>query len=400
MQRLDSLLIDKAALVIDDEPVLRKLTGRVLTDLGMRIVHTAEHGDDALAQLDSGKTRYDVLILDLNMPGMDGVELLRHLATRTYAGGIVLLSGVDTKVLHTAEQLALHHQLHILGAINKPVTSAALGGALARLDRLGRMPMAMQAVLLSPDEIAAGIERDTIIPFFQPKVATLSGSLIGVEALARWDAGDGRVLGPGAFIPVAEECGLIEPLTETIFSKAIAQAAIWQAEGSDFRVAVNFSVHTLNSLTLVDFIVSVARENGVDLDRITVEVTESKLMERLAEPLEVLTRLRMKGVHLSIDDFGTGFSSMEQLKRLPFTELKLDRAFVAGASRDPSTRAMLESTLELARKLEVEFVAEGVETEADWKLLELLSVDTAQGYYVASPMPGPDILPWYKNFRK
>ncbi|MBL28734.1 MAG: diguanylate phosphodiesterase [Rhodospirillaceae bacterium] len=383
-----------SVLVVDDEPLLLKLASKVLDRLGVKSVTTAQNGSEALALIEADDTSFDVILLDLNMPGMDGIELLRHLGERRFEGAVILLSGEDQRVLQTARQLGAVHRLRVLGAISKPISAASLRLLLQQARKRDFAATAGPQNRLSEAEIRHGLSNDAIVPYFQPKVDLKSGAIVGVETLARWKCESRGILGPGTFIPVAEECGLIDSLTRIIFAGAMTQAAEWGAAGLDLRIAVNFSVESLNDLSLVDFIVSCADENGIGLDNITVEVTESRLMEDLAAALEVLSRLRMKGVELSIDDFGTGYSSMEQLKRLPLSELKIDREFVSGASGDSWAHAILESSINLAHKLNMVTVAEGAETNDDWRLLAALGVDQVQGFLIARPMPGPDILGW------
>lgn len=381
-------------LVVDDEPLLLKLAAKVLDRLGVKSVVTARNGSEALAVIGSGSEVCDVVLLDLNMPGMDGIELLRHLGERQFEGAIILLSGEDKRVLQTARQLGTVHRLRVLGAISKPISAASMRMLLQQARKRDLAAAAGPQDRLSEAEIRHGLSNNAVIPYFQPKVCLKSGAILGVETLARWDGGTRGILGPGAFIPVAEDCGLIDSMTRIIFAGAMSQAAQWALAGLNLRVAVNFSVETLNDLSLVDFIVSCADEYGIGLDSITVEVTESRLMEDLAAALEVLSRLRMKGVELSIDDFGTGYSSMEQLKRLPLSELKIDREFVSGASSDAWAHAILESSVNLAHKLNMVTVAEGAETDEDWRLLGGLGVDQVQGFLIARPMPGPELLGW------
>jgi EAL domain-containing protein (putative c-di-GMP-specific phosphodiesterase class I) len=229
---------------------------------------------------------------------------------------------------------------------------------------------------------------------FQPKVSAGNGMLNGVETFLRWRAADGGLKGPGAVIPIAEASGLINEVTEQVFQKAMVQCAAWRAAGYDFTIAVNVSMYDLDRYDFPEFIVGTAASHGVDPASIMLEVTESQIMSNVIKPLEVLSRLRLKGVGLSIDDYGTGASSMQQLKRVPFTELKIDREFVTGACEDGAARAMLTSSIGLGKDLGLQVVAEGVETEAEWRLVARRGVDLVQGYYVARPMSAAQFDAW------
>jgi EAL domain-containing protein (putative c-di-GMP-specific phosphodiesterase class I) len=191
-------------------------------------------------------------------------------------------------------------------------------------------------------------------------------------------------------IPVAERSDLMQSLTRAIFSMAMTQLRDWQQLGHRWKLSCNFSINDLMQPEVVadlEQIISPA-------DLVILEVTESKIAEDVSSVLSALTRLRLKGFGISIDDFGTGFSSMEQLRKFPFTELKIDRAFVAGAPQKPSARAIFESSVILAKLLGISSVAEGAEDAEDLALCRELGVDLIQGYFIAKPMPPEEFLAW------
>ncbi|MBB4265859.1 EAL domain-containing response regulator [Roseospira visakhapatnamensis] len=380
-------------LVVDDEAFMRTLISRVLKGLGAATVIPCE---DGRAALDIVPTGADVILCDLNMPGMDGVEFLRHLTQTPFMGAVVLISGEDQRVLSTAENLAKAHDLNVLGALSKPITPAGLSDLLAKLGDDGLAGRRRQGPVdrITEDDLRRGIENDDLVVFFQPKVRVRDRKVVGVESLVRWQHQTRGLVPPMAFIPVAEDLGLIDALTDSVYAKAVRQGGRWLTAGHDIKVAVNISVDSLTRFDLPEMIVATAAAEGLDPSHIVLEVTESRLMHDIRSSLEILTRLRLKGVGLSIDDFGTGHSSLHQLKRIPFTELKIDRAFVFGAARDPAARAILDSSVGLARSLGMSTVAEGAETQEDWDLVESLGVDMVQGYVVAKPMPADQFDAW------
>lgn len=202
------------------------------------------------------------------------------------------------------------------------------------------------------------------------------------------------MLGPGSVVPVAEASGLIHVLTKAIFVTAVEQVAEWSGAGNNWKVSCNFSIDDLASTDIFSFVEKTLASFNVSPEQIILEVTESKLAQDSSLILKQLTRIRLSGIGLSIDDFGTGFSSMEQLRKFPFTELKIDRAFVFGASSQPAAKAIFESSIELVHRMGMVTVAvaEGAETEEDLLLCRELKVDLIQGYLIARPMPAEQIV--------
>jgi EAL domain-containing protein (putative c-di-GMP-specific phosphodiesterase class I)/CheY-like chemotaxis protein len=386
-------------LAIDDDTFMLNLIGVALKGLGVDTIKCASTGASALEALTNSPEQIDLLICDLNMPGMDGIEFLRHLAEREFRGSVALISGEDPRILKTAETLARAHDLNLLGTFSKPITRETLAGILEHAGESRSKGAHGPAEPISEEELSQGIHGDELTVFFQPKVSVTTRDLVGVEALVRWQHATRGLVFPDAFIPVAEKFNLIDKLTDVVFVKSMKQGGEWLAEGMKISVSVNISVDSLDRLSLPRFIVKKAEEQGMDPSHIMLELTESRLMEDIKKPLEILSRLRLKGIGLSIDDFGTGHSSMEQLKRIPFTELKIDRAFVNGAMHDKAARAILEFSVTLAKKLGMTIVAEGVETQEDWDLVAALECDLVQGYFIAKPMPGNEIKPWYETYK-
>jgi len=380
-------------LVIDDEAFVLKLTVRILSKLGLDDVVTASNGLIALAELDNATAPFDVIICDLNMPEMDGIAFMRHAADKGVSAGMILLSGEDERMLETARDLAAAHNLNILGVIPKPLKPDALSSLLNAFQPATAVKQSSWFQEgISETELIDGMDSDQLLLVYQPKVSIATGAVTGVETLARWLHPDRGLLGPGAFIPLAEETGHIDELTYAIYKKAMQQAGDWLAQGITMKVSVNISVNSFTLPDFTDFLIETAQNEGMDLANVVLEVTETQVMDNALGILETLMRLRMKRFALSIDDFGTGNASMEQLKRIPFSELKIDRAFVYGAAQNAGAKAILESSVTLAKSLKMDIVAEGAENREDWDLLESLGVDTVQGFYCAKPMKNEDFL--------
>lgn len=395
MAAMDGVAHGPRVLMLDDNVFFLELVGDMLRNLGAAEVLTETEGGRALAHVETEKP--DMVICDLGMPGMDGIEFLRHLAGQEYSGGVVVLSGLDKAVLKSAENLARSHGLNLLGVQQKPLEEDALAAIIARLgqSRPQRGGKAVPEVeMLAPEELREGLEAGRVEVFFQPKVSVRGRHVLGAECLARWRHPERGLLTPDAFISVAEQHGLIDALALAVFRNAVAQLGQWRKQGQQISVAINLSMDNLNRLDLPDVFEKIAHEAGVETGAIILEMTESRLMDNYTLSLDILTRLRLKGFGLSIDDFGTAYSTMENLKQLPFTELKIDRAFVNGASRDRMERAILDSSVRLGKALKLNLVAEGVETQEDWELVARCGCNEVQGYFIAPPMPAHEWMDW------
>ncbi|MFH7325155.1 EAL domain-containing protein [Desulfurivibrio sp. C05AmB] len=387
-------------LVLDDEPLMLKLLGRILTNLGFTSVSTSANGHAALASLDGPGNHPDLILLDLNMPEMDGVEFVRHLVERRYAGSLILVSGEDERMLQTTVKLVQAHRLPVLGYLCKPVTPEGLWELLARwVPPAPDQPPPATPKIYSADDVRAAIVNGELINHYQPKVEAATGRVMGVESLVRWQhPGDGMVF-PGQFIGVAEAHGLIDDLTRVVLTGVLNQARRWQEMGLSLQVAVNVSMDNLASLDFVDFVTTQAAAAGVAPEQVVLEVTESQLMRDLRAPLEILARLGLRRFQLSIDDFGTGHSSLAQLRDIPFGELKIDRSFVHGAWNNSTARTMFEASLNLARQLNMKAVAEGVEDQDDWDFVRHTKCDFAQGYFIARPMSAEVLPDWIARWQ-
>ncbi len=387
-------------LLIDDEPFALKLLIHQLRGLGHGDVIGLARARDALDLLQAGEPRIDMILCDLQMPEMDGVEFVRHLAGIGFVGGLVLISGEDERILHTAGRLARAHRLNVLGALRKPVDPARLRAVLEARRATTPTLVEPEPFDFGPEDLWRAITGGRVINHYQPKVALDGGEVIGVEALARWRQPDGELIGPDRFVPVAEQHGLIDALTRVVLVNALRQVRTRREAGLDLHVAVNVSMANLDDLDFPDFIAREATRADVPLTSLVLEVTESRLMVDPLAPLDILSRLRLKHIELSIDDFGTGYSSLAQLRDLPFVELKVDRGFVHCACREPDLCAIFEASLGMARQLGLRTVAEGVENADDWRFLRDSGCDLAQGYFIARPMPAMAVAGWATEWRE
>jgi EAL domain-containing protein (putative c-di-GMP-specific phosphodiesterase class I)/AmiR/NasT family two-component response regulator len=393
--------VDKAdlhVLLLDDESFMLKLLSHILAELGFLKVIQCDNGPLALQHVDSSEPP-DLILLDLNMPDMDGVEFVRRLVEHGYRGSLVLISGEGERILHMADKLIRAHSIEILGRLGKPFSKPALSAIMDKAIASRRSASAPRRAYDAQD-VAVAISSGQLVNFYQPKVDVMSKAVIGVEALVRWEHPVDGLVFPDQFIAVAEDHHLIDSLTHEVLHNALAQARSWQSDGLQLRMAVNVSMDNLSSLDFAEFVYHEAMHVGVAPQDVVLEVTESRLMLDQRAPLEVLTRLRMKRFRLAIDDFGTGHSSLSQLRDIPFDELKIDRGFVHDAWRDPTSRAIYDASLALGRQLGMVVVAEGVEDAEDWEMLRATNCEHAQGYFMAKPMRAEKIPSWIDEWNR
>ncbi|MBS0483770.1 MAG: EAL domain-containing protein [Proteobacteria bacterium] len=387
-------------LILDDDTFMLKLLSRMLAKLGYTAVTTCDNGADALQKIDHADSHPDLILLDLNMPDMDGIEFVRYLVDRQYHGQLILVSGEDERMLKTAEKLVHAHKIPMPGYVHKPVDPNKLSEILQRLEIEQSIHPQSSGKTYSAADIRSAIDHQELVNYYQPKVSVENGDVIGVETLVRWHHPHDGVIMPDRFIHVAEDNNLIDDLTRLVLKQAIIQAGKWHRDGLTLRVSVNVTMENLASLDFQDMVVNLVTENNLPPQKIVIEITESQVMGPDARiPLEILTRLRLKRFHLSIDDFGTGHSSLAQLRDIPFNELKIDQGFVHRAWQDDTLRAIYDASLAMGKQLGMDIVAEGVEDRADWELLRETGCDMAQGNFISQPLLPADLPRWMEEWR-
>jgi diguanylate cyclase (GGDEF)-like protein len=243
-------------------------------------------------------------------------------------------------------------------------------------------------------ELRRAIAGGELVLHYQPKVSLGTGEVVGVEALVRWQHPTRGLLAPDRFVPLAERTGAIADLTRWVVDAALTQQRAWRDQGIDLPVAVNLAAANIVDVALPDAIAGLLARHGAAGDRLECEISEHTVMADPVRASEVLDRLRALGVRLSLDDFGTGHSSLAYLKRLPLDEVKIDRSFVSGMAEDENDMVIVRSTIDLARNLGLAVVAEGVESAEIMDELAALRCDTAQGFHVSRPLPADELASW------
>ena len=343
-----------------------------------------------------------LIMIDLIMPDMDGVELLRQLGKQKCKANIVLISGVGKRIMEAAQELAQAHGLLTVGHLQKPFRVTELEEILENHGQSSadRVSPPNSTVIVDDGELRDAIELEQFVLHYQPQIEIRTGHIVGLEALVRWRHPERGLIYPDNFIFRLEELGLIDRLGWTVANRGLLEIGRF-ADGSGVTptLSLNVSVSSLADLKFPDSMASLIARHGVPAEKVILEITETGLIEETSRTLDVLARLRMKRVHLSIDDFGTGYSMMQQLQNIPATELKIDRSFVSNLDGSDSNRVMVQKTIEIGHGLDMKVVAEGVETREQLEFLRANGCDIAQGYFFSRPLSPNDLLVWLDSYR-
>jgi EAL domain-containing protein (putative c-di-GMP-specific phosphodiesterase class I)/ActR/RegA family two-component response regulator len=381
----------RRALVIDDD----KAQGLVIASIAARNgyhVTNAQSFDAAAAALDSHS--FQCITIDLSLGDHDGIEVLRLAARLAGVPRIIFISGCDDRILDAAVRMAESIGVTDACSLQKPFRPADLRGLFEGHVERASVAGPTRHEPVSGAMIERGLSGSEFYPLFQPKVSLSDGRLVGCEALARWNFAGRGLIPPSEFITAAEGSDHIGRLTTSILEQSIATASLMAAADADFKMAVNISPVLLANLSLPEEIDDLLHKHGVRPENLIVEVTESLAISDHTRAADILLRLRIKGVGVSIDDFGTGYSSLSSLARIPFTELKIDRSFVASCLVDDSMRKIVTGSVEIGHQFNMSVVAEGVETADVAQFLQDLGCDVGQGYLYARPLASADLLCW------
>jgi EAL domain-containing protein (putative c-di-GMP-specific phosphodiesterase class I)/ActR/RegA family two-component response regulator len=376
-------MVERNLLILDDDELVGAYIKRVAETLALpaRVTTTVEAFVDQLHV----QSPTDV-VLDLKLGLQDGVQVLRILASEGSKAGIILLSGFDDRVLAAARDLGVNLGLNIRHALTKPVRAPALQAAL-KLDEA-------TATVISPADLEGGIRRGELMLEYQPIIGCQELEVRGVEALVRWSRGGERIP-PGAFIPVAEaNAELMDLLTMDVVERAVRDWRTLEASGRRTCISINVSAQNLRRLDFPERIASLVDAAAVPASGLKLELTETAAMAEPQASLDTLLRLRLKGFQLSVDDFGTGFTSIAMLRRLPFTELKIDRSFVSDVATSEDALAVARGIVALGRGMGLSTVAEGVETQEVLDVIKSLGTDSAQGFLISRPLSLDRLLVW------
>lgn len=378
--------------ILDDDPQYAELLCMVAQDQGWMVEFTT----DPIAFLDQKISQETILVLDLILPHVDGIEVIRALAKRKCYCPLILISGFDNKVLHSAQQLAEAHKMPVIATLTKPFE---LTNFISILDNLKtkviqKTTIRTADVSFAQQELEDALDNQEFILHYQPQVDIVTRKTISIEALVRWQHPTIGLVYPDRFISLIEQYKLIDQLTSTVLSLACEDLRQLKFHYPHMKLSVNVTSDNIISLEFPDILKNITDQNAINPSSITLELTESAVMGELTSSLDVLNRLRMKDFQLSIDDFGTGYSSLQQLYQAPFNELKIDRAFTSKMLTDKEAMVIVKICIMLGKMLNMHTLAEGVETEDIMQELQNLECDFAQGYFISKPLSFEDLSKW------
>ncbi len=346
----------------------------------------------------------DIILLDLNMPDMDGIEVMRTLYDKGCMPTYILVSGFDERVLHSAKQFADAKNILVAKKLSKPINTKEFIHYISQLHIETRLQLTKTCVAQQPatnikqslslEQLKIAIRENQLVLFYQPKLNIKSAKVVGFEALVRLQHPELGLIFPDQFIAMAEQNDLISELTYEVFRLATEDYLHFRAAGINPGISINISAQDLLDLSMPERFAALAKAKNIPPEVITIELTETAILKSVSDSLDILNRLRMKGFFLSIDDFGTGYSSLVQLYQAPFTELKIDQHFVMRILEDDEALSIVKICILLAKELKMTSIAEGIESQEIWDKLEQLGCDLAQGYLISKPVPVDACCEW------
>ena len=373
-----SPLAQNLLLIVDDDPAWTNTVSEVATKLSYSVI-TA----DSAAAFRQAVMQFKpaLVMLDLQMKGVDGVAGLRYLASTGLPTEVMLVSSLDARVLSTARQFGTSLGLKILKALQKPLSASDLENYLAS--------RSTDASVITVAELQQAIDEYELLLHYQPILHRDHDSwhVGAVEALVRWQHPTRGLLYPAQFLPLAEQSKLSAKLTDFVLTESLRQVGHWRSRGMDLNLAVNLPAHTVGDLDFPDRLSKVLREHSVDAGALCFEVTEAAAVGEIETVMDSFARLRVRGVGLALDDFGVGTSSLTQLYKMPYSMLKIDGSLIAEMVHAPEAHTIVEAIIDLGHKLSLTVCAEGVEDVMTFDALDHAGCDQLQGMHISKPVP-------------
>lgn len=370
-----------SVLVLDDDAELGQLIGELARRAGYAatVTQDAEQFQEAL-----GRSRPDLIVLDLQMPGRDGIEILRDLAADGATAGILLASGMDKRTIASAEHFGRQSGLNMIGTVHKPFSPEMLIGKLAAAQEATRR--------LGIEDLERSLRNGEMSLHYQPVVRRIKSGAWhaeSVEALLRWQHPSLGLLVPAQFLRLiqSDRGALMQRLTDFVFERGIEQLRVWQGTGVHIGLRVNVAAGLIADARFPERLEALLHEHETDPGLLTLEIHEVSALGQSTKGSDILTRLRLKSIKLSLDDFGAEGPALNGLYTLPFAEVKLDRCLTADLGRVEGAETLIGGLVEIAHRLDMSCCAIGVETAEQIRILDELGCDLAQGFYVGAPLP-------------
>ncbi|MFN1649114.1 EAL domain-containing response regulator [Vibrio rotiferianus] len=370
------------AMVIDDHPLQIILLKQILQRNDVEVV-SFDSVDNAITHTTAKGV--DIIFCDLQMPDKDGIDMMVMLNQVGYSGKVVLVSAMELTIVTAARAMCETFSFEVLGKLLKPYEESQVIDMLRRAGvESNKTRNFHQDISVQDQEFLFALAEGRVKNYYQPLADVNTGEIIGYEALARWFHPIYGVLAPHNFLSIVERCHLSAELFDAVFSNALYDM---KNRGLKQHVSLNVDHNNLEDAEFANQFIARCQEHGISPDRFTIEITERDTFQTSPALYKNLLKFRMNGVTISIDDFGTGSSSLEKLAQLPFNELKIDRSFVQGLVHDPKKKHIVLAICALAKSLNISVVAEGVEDEVTLDTMRQYTVDVCQGYYIDRPMP-------------
>ena len=382
----------RRVLIIDDDERVLKYMSLMVQQSGFEAVISTTIKPNLLA----GFGPSDFIFVDMQMPEMDGIQVLEFLSRNGVKSRIVPMSGSHIAVLETAERIAKRNGLSVAGVLTKPFRQAQLQRILDEIPGELQRPKGQwpQPSEINIEDVVAGLEHGEFDTYLQPIVNLGTRKAIGYEALARWQSEKFNLVSPDRFIGLAAKNGVLPLLTQQLANRALTYSAALRERGLPWKVSLNLGVEDFVDSALPEKLAALVAQHGLPAHSLTVELTESSATQNETRLLEILARIRLKDIDLAIDDFGTSYSSLERLAWIPFTSLKIDMRFISEITTSNTARIIVESAIKLAKRLKLNTVAEGIETEDQLKVLKDLGCNHGQGWLFARAMEFQSAMDW------
>ncbi|WP_407332966.1 EAL domain-containing protein [Enterovibrio sp. 27052020O] len=392
---------DRRILVVDDSFAILEVVENMLNDLGYKHVTRFSSSVEAIDELRHFPTKYDIVLTDLNMPDIDGMGVIRELGNMSFKGGVCIISDLDVRIIELAAEVARQQFICLLGNVSKPLKVEALQLIIDRMDQIEERRFT-KFKKMRKEELLNCIMRHQVIPYYQPKLNPLNNRVESLEVLARIRLpGETDAVLPGRFIPTAIKHDLMDLMTMQLAeTTAKDMSKLSEIFGDKVKISINLSAQQLADLEIPNRLENLFEARGIDKTRVVLEITEEYAL-KTSEQMESLNRLRIKGYGLSMDDFGTGFTNIQQLRSLPFTEVKIDRTLINHIHQDQFSQVIVQSLAEITNSFDVDLVAEGIEHFEDLDYLySRYPGILLQGFLICRPKPVESLGSWYSSWLK